>query len=134
MGTKGFKLKFAKFRLAENVYSVLRIPLSKVKPFLSLHDLEKVINACISSRLDYCNVLLTNGVNKSSLNRLQVVQNAAARLLYWLPVCFRINFNLILSVLYSFIQVSVWRGQSIICCYGTVFLHVRSVWKSINLS
>lgn len=55
--------------------------MSKVKPFLSLNDLEKVIYAFISSRLNYCDLLLINGVNKSSLNRLQVIQNAAARLL-----------------------------------------------------
>ncbi|KAF7647374.1 hypothetical protein LDENG_00173240 [Lucifuga dentata] len=39
-----------------------------------------VIHAFISSRLDYCNSLFTC-LNKTSLNRLQTVQNAAARLL-----------------------------------------------------
>ncbi len=51
--------------------------LDKAKPFLNRSDLEKAIHAFISSRLDYCNV----GVSQSSLNRLQLVQNAAARLL-----------------------------------------------------
>lgn len=32
--------------------------LSKVKPFLNSHDLEKVILAFISSRLDYCNAVM----------------------------------------------------------------------------
>ncbi|KAF7643493.1 hypothetical protein LDENG_00238270 [Lucifuga dentata] len=39
-----------------------------------------VIHAFISSRLDYCNSLFTC-LSKTSLNRLQTVQNAAARLL-----------------------------------------------------
>jgi len=54
--------------------------LAKVKPFLSLKNFEIVIHAFITSRLDYCNSL-DYGANQSSIGRLQVVQNAAARLL-----------------------------------------------------
>lgn len=43
-------------------------------------DFEKVIHAFITNRLDYCNALYT-GVSETSLSRLQLVQNAAARLL-----------------------------------------------------
>ena len=84
--------------------------LNKVKPFLSRQDLETAIHAFISSRLDYCNALYT-GVKQSSLSRLQLVQNTAARLLtgtsrfshitpvlyslHWLPVKFRIVFKLL---------------------------------------
>ena len=69
------------------------------------------IHAFISSRLDYCNSLLS-GIDQSSLRRLQLVQNAAARLLtgtkkrehitpvlaalHWLPVHFRIDFKILL--------------------------------------
>jgi len=68
-----------------------------------------VVHAFISSRLDYCNSLLT-GVNEGLLRRLQCVQNAAARLvtgtrrcehitpalrqLHWLPVRQRIQYKL----------------------------------------
>jgi len=52
----------------------------KVKHFLSLKDLEIVIHALVSSRLDYCNSLYV-GLPQSTLSRLQMVQNAAARLL-----------------------------------------------------
>lgn len=41
--------------------------------------IETVIHAFITSCLDYCNSLL-GGVSQSSINRLQLVQNAAARL------------------------------------------------------
>ena len=87
--------------------------LTKVKPFLSRNDLEMAIHAFISSRLDYCNSLYF-GIKQSSLSRLQLVQNAAARLLtntpryshitpvllalHWLPVKFRIIFKLIMFV------------------------------------
>ena len=69
--------------------------------------------AVISSRLDYCNALYV-GVSQSSLSRLQLVQNAAARLLtntnrrehitpvlnslHWLPVPYRIDFKLLMFV------------------------------------
>jgi len=52
--------------------------LFKIKPFLSKRDLESVIHAFITSRLDYCNSLLT-GISQVTLSHLQLVQNAAAR-------------------------------------------------------
>lgn len=78
-----------------------------------MKDLQTVIHAFITSRLDYCNSLYF-GLPKSSLDRLQLVQNAAARLLtgtrkrehitpvlaslHWLPVKFRIDFKILLYV------------------------------------
>ncbi len=60
-------------------YYQLRI-ISRLKSTLSFQDLEKVIHAFITSRVDYCNSLYL-GLPKSLLARLQMVQNAAARLL-----------------------------------------------------
>lgn len=87
--------------------------ISKLKNILSSKDLETVIHAFISSRLDYCNSLYL-GICHSSLSRLQLVQNAAARLLtgtrkrenitpvlaslHWLPVKHRIDFKVLLFV------------------------------------
>ncbi len=51
-----------------------------MKPFIYFKDFERVIHAFISMRLDYCNSLYM-GINRPSLNQLQIVQNAAARLL-----------------------------------------------------
>lgn len=83
------------------------------KPFLCPQAFEWVIHAFLSSRLDYCNSLYY-GINSTTLTRLQIVQNAAARLLkgtrkrehitpilaslHWLPVRFRVNFKIILFV------------------------------------
>ncbi len=65
----------------------------------------------MTSRLDYCNALL-GGCPASSINKLQIVQNAAARVLtrsrkydhitqilqslHWLPIKFRINYKILL--------------------------------------
>ncbi len=54
--------------------------LRKLKSLLSFGDLETVIHAFISTRLDYCNALYA-GVNQFSLSRLQLVQNAVVRFL-----------------------------------------------------
>ena len=80
---------------------------------LSYNDLEKVIHAFITSRLDYCNSLYL-GLPLTLVARLQMVQNAAARLLtntkkcehitpvlaslHWLPVQSRIQFKTLLLV------------------------------------
>ena len=54
--------------------------IAKVRLFLSQADTEKLVCAFISSRLDYCNALLS-GVSKKAICQLQLVQNTAARVL-----------------------------------------------------
>jgi len=110
------------FNLEKQINSVVKASffqlrqITKLKPFLSFKDLERVIHAFITTRLDYCNSLYV-GVNQATLYRLQIVQNAAARLLtgtrkrehimpvlaslHWLPVCFRIQFKILLFVFKS---------------------------------
>uniref|UniRef100_A0A8C5AN71 Reverse transcriptase domain-containing protein n=1 Tax=Gadus morhua TaxID=8049 RepID=A0A8C5AN71_GADMO len=85
--------------------------LAKIKPMLQRQHLEIVIHAFVTTRLDYCNALYM-GISEASIARLQLVQNAAARLLtntrkydhitpilaslHWLPVRFRIHFKILL--------------------------------------
>ena len=54
--------------------------ISKIKKYLSRDCLEIIIHAFIFSKLDYCNSLLI-GTPKCILQKLQGVQNTAARLL-----------------------------------------------------
>lgn len=84
---------------------------ARIKMMLSKRDLETVIHAFITSRLDYCNSLYL-GLPRTTVDGLQLVQNAAARLLtvskkrelitpvlaslHWLPVKFRVDLNILL--------------------------------------
>uniref|UniRef100_A0A8C4SIS2 Uncharacterized protein n=1 Tax=Erpetoichthys calabaricus TaxID=27687 RepID=A0A8C4SIS2_ERPCA len=54
--------------------------ITKVRPLISFKDAEKLVHTFVFSRLDYCNTLLS-GLPKKDINRLQLVQNAATRIL-----------------------------------------------------
>ena len=85
--------------------------IAKIRRILSQNDAEKLVHAFVTSRLDYCNSLLA-GCSKKSLKTLQLVQNAAARVLtrtrkrdhispilaslHWLPITSRIEFKILL--------------------------------------
>ncbi len=85
--------------------------IAKLRNMLPVSDAEKLVHAFMTSRLDYCNVLL-GGCPASSINKLQIVQNAAARVLtrsrkydhitpileslHWLPIKFRISNKILL--------------------------------------
>ncbi|XP_072770960.1 uncharacterized protein [Nerophis lumbriciformis] len=85
--------------------------IAKIRSILSTSDAEIIIHAFVTSRLDYCNVLFS-GLPMSSIKKLQLVQNAAARLLtrtrkfdhitpilaqlHWLPVHLRCDFKVLL--------------------------------------
>ena len=80
----------------------------QIRKFLTVQFTKIPIHAFVSSHLDYWNVLLF-GLPKYQLDRLQKVQNAAARVifqiakfdhikpalvdLHCLPVTFRVQFN-----------------------------------------
>ena len=80
-----------------------------IKKFLTIDSLKILVSCFILSRLDYCNSLLY-GTTEDTLDRLQKVQNAAARLifglrkhdhitdtlkkLHWLPIRSRIEYKI----------------------------------------
>ncbi len=82
--------------------------IGKVRQHLDRETCKKVVHSTVTSRIDYHNALLTNATAKEC-NRLQLVQNSAARLitgtrkfdhitpilydLHWLPVQARITFK-----------------------------------------
>ena len=92
--------------------------ISKIRTYLDRSSAEKIIHAFVTSRLDYCNSLLY-GVSQSLLERLQRVQNMAARIitgtskyehitpvlqaLYWLPVRSRIQYK-IYTIVYKYLH------------------------------
>ena len=97
-------------QVCRSVYHQLRT-ISKVRKHVTKEACAKVINALVTSRLDYNNGLL-HGLPDSLLTRLQVAQNSAARLLegirrrehiqpvlkslHWLPVRKRILYKILL--------------------------------------
>jgi len=94
-------------QLCHSCYFQLR-QLRQVRYSLTSNAIKSLVHAFISSRLDYCNSLLT-GIDDGVLRKLQSVQNAAARLitntrkfdhitpvlrdLHWLSVRQRIVFK-----------------------------------------
>ena len=80
----------------------------RIRPFLTKKATQLLVQASVVSRLDYCNALLA-GLPACATKPLQLVQNAAARLisnlprsahvtpllieLHWLPIAARIRFK-----------------------------------------
>ena len=85
--------------------------ISKIRKYLDHATTERLVHAFITSKLDFSNGLLY-GVPKTSIKKLQIVQNTAARIitktkkfdhisdvlckLHWLPVQQRIVYKLLL--------------------------------------
>ena len=83
--------------------------LAQILRYLTRPTTERVVNALITSRLDYCNSLLF-GTSASNINRLQRLQNSVAQLvtrqsrrdsampilreLHWLPVRHRVSYKI----------------------------------------
>ena len=83
----------------------------RIRKYLSKDSTQTLVHAFITARIDYCNGLL-HGLPAARLNKLQRIQNSAAQLvcslsrffhitstlfsLHWLPVCFRIEFKLLI--------------------------------------
>ncbi len=53
----------------------------KIRPFLTQYAAQLLVQALVISRLDYCNALLA-GLPSNTIKPLQVIQNAAARLVF----------------------------------------------------
>jgi len=85
--------------------------IGSARKYLTTDATAQIIHAFITSRIDYCNSLL-HGIPETSLQRLQNIQNTAARIisktrkydhitpvlksLHWLPVHLRVIFKILL--------------------------------------
>ena len=98
--------------VTKNCYHQIR-RISKIRRYLTEDATRSLVHAYVTSRLDYCNSLYS-GLPMCLLNKLQRVQNSAARLvrrlpwrasitrqlndLHWLPIIQRIKFKILLLV------------------------------------
>ncbi len=109
----------------------------KLWNMLPVSDAEKLVlgmlvHAFMTSRLDYCNALL-GGCPASSINKLQVVQNAAARVLtrsrkyditpilqslHWLPIKYRISYKILLLAYKAINGLAPAYLTSLLSCYN----------------
>ena len=105
-----FDLKSHVSNLCKHLYMSL-YSLGKIRKYLDKPTTEKIVNATITSKMDYCNSLLY-GMKSCDTNRLQLIQNQAARIvtlkrkrdhitpvlreLYWLPIVERVTFKILL--------------------------------------
>ncbi len=99
--------------ICKNCFFHLR-KIARIKEYLSMSDIQTLVHAFITSKLDNCDSLLY-GLPKFLIDRLQNVQNCAARLvtgskkydhitplmkqLHWLPISQRIIYKIILITL-----------------------------------
>ena len=96
--------------ICRSIYYHLR-QISHIRKYLSKKVCQTLVHALITSKLDYCNALLS-GLPSSSIRPLQHAQNSAARIvsrtrkfdhitpilmdLHWLPVNYRIQYKILL--------------------------------------
>ena len=108
-----------------------------------------LIRTFVSSRVDYCNSLLY-GLPAYQLNKLQRVQNAAARLifleskychvrpllynLHWLPVKFRIDFKILLLTYKAINGLAPFYLQELISLKEACKYKLRSDWDGLLLN
>ena len=118
----------------------------QIRKFLTMQSTKTLIHAFVSSHLDYCNTLLF-GLPKYQLDRLQKVQNAAARVIFQiakcdhitpalidlhrLPVTFRVQFKLLLSVYKSLNNLSSSYIKDILSLKPAANYALRSSAKSL---
>ena len=97
--------------MSKAAYTVIR-KISHLRKYLDGPTTEKLVHAFLTSRLDYCNSLLS-GIPDNLLHHVQRFQNTAARIvtktrkydhitpifqsLHWLPVRQRISFKILVT-------------------------------------
>ena len=115
--------------------------LARIRKYIDNDTCHAAVRALVTSRLDYCNSLL-NGVSVKTSNRLQLLQNKAARLvfkkpkythtsalitdLHWLRITQRIRFKT-LVLTYKSLHNETPR-------YLSDLLHIRSHHYNIRAS
>ena len=127
-------------------YSYLQLRnINQISRYLDKDSLECIVHAFVTTRLDYCNSLLC-GLPSTQIERLQSIQNAAARLLtgtrkynhitpvlralHWLPVQQRIKFKILVLVCRALHKTAPCYLQDLLCPYAPS-RHLRSSGQNL---
>ena len=119
--------------------------ISRIKTFLTSKEKCTLLTALVLSKLDYCNSLYY-GINGSFINKLQVVQNSAARLifnkrkfdhssgllfkLHWLPVKNRIEYKINLLIHKILYHTSPEDLQNMVSLHSTRTFNLKGDYRS----
>ena len=128
--------------------------ISKIRRCLTTDACKTLVHALVISRLDYSNAVLY-GIKEALINKLQMVQNSAARLiarqrkhqhitpvlirLHWLPVRWRVQYKLLVSVFTVLHGLAPWYSRDLVTPYspthnlrsaGSSVLQPRGLWKA----
>ncbi len=122
--------------------------IARIRCFVSSQELEKLVRAFITSRVDYCNGLLT-GLPKKTVRQLQLIQNAAARILtrtrksehitpvlrslHRLPVTYTIDFKVLLLVYKSLDDLGLKYIADMLTEYTFTFSHFADAFIQSDL-
>ena len=121
----------------------------RIRKYLSRWCTKTLVHAFITARIDYCNSILY-GLPDYCINKLQRIQNAAARLicqqsrfchitpvlfdLHWLPVKFHIEFKILLITFKALEGLAPSYIDSLISIKSTPQYDLRSSNDSLLLS
>ena len=127
--------------------------IGKIRSYLSDDQTKSVVHAYVTSKLDGNNALLIGPRRDYLIDKLQLVQNAAAKIitkskkfdhvtpllrqLHWLPISKRITFKVLLLVYKSFNDMGPVYLRDLLIYYKPKregLRHDHCPWKSLELS
>ena len=130
-------------------HSATAAVINHISRYLPTTTKERVINALITSRIDYCNSLLNN-TSANNISRLQRMHNAAARLilcrprtdratpllrkLHWLPVACRIQYKILLFSYKITHRHVPFYLRDLLPSYQIKYFYLKSVFQTKNVS
>jgi hypothetical protein len=122
--------------------------ISRIRRFIDQNTCAHAVRSLVLSRLDYGNSLL-GGISQSNVQRLQKLQNRAARLIYcvdrrtstspllrdlhWLPIQQRIHFKILLHVYNSISKTAPAYLQDLLKIYHPGRAGLRSAHDTMRL-
>ena len=132
--------------VCKSSYAQIR-QIGRIRQYINKDVTKSLVNSMVSSRLDYCNALLY-GVPKYALNKLQNVQNTAARIitrtsryshitpvlkeLHWLPVQYRVKYKILTHTFKALHDQSPVYIRDMLEIYKPT-RNLRSAYQSVTL-